>query len=84
MDDDNELRRWTTDTHGKRVLVGLNAQETAEYLDYIQRRAAAEESGSLAYKAGQLRWLELHGKHDLARCAVVVAEVELRGNPTIN
>jgi hypothetical protein len=73
IDPDDFFRAWTTDAQGNRVLVGLNADETAEYLAYredcLKNREDTRQRG---------RWIDLLDKHELARIAVISAENELR------
>jgi hypothetical protein len=78
-------RRWTTDADGVRVLRGLTAQETCWYeahqakrLQSWQGESAAPRASVQEERADQARWLELHDRHEIARVAAVVTEVELR------
>lgn len=65
-EDPDPLRAWTTDAAGRRVMVGLTAEETAEYERLAIRRPAKSRAESRA--AGD-RFLELHAKHEGARQA---------------
>lgn len=65
-------RRYFLDAHGHRVLIGLSADETAEFeaLDLPSMNAHADpmkncQSENLA-EQGKLRWLELYSKHESA------------------
>lgn len=65
-------RRYFLDAHGYRVLIGLSADETAEFeaLDLSSMRADADwmkncQSENLA-EQGKVRWLELYSKHESA------------------
>ncbi|MBH5399962.1 hypothetical protein HZZ13_19525 [Bradyrhizobium sp. CNPSo 4010] len=66
----NAPRRYFVDAHGHRVLIGLSAEETAEFeaLDL-----ASNETGQLTSEVraragaaadGELRWRELYSKHE--------------------
>lgn len=60
------FRRWATDGEARRVLVGLTAEETAEY----ERTRDADASD---YDAKD-RYLELHDKHEAARLQRLMIE----------
>ncbi len=71
----NAPRRYFVDAEGRRVLIGLTAEETREFeaLDYaaplndgMGQLAEAEKSGAgdTRLLAEEERWLELYAKHD--------------------
>ena len=69
MADDDD--RYEIDARGNRVLIGLTAEETEEYL---RLDAMISESGPLQhttvdewYRPQERRWLELYEKHETAR-----------------
>jgi len=68
MTEVGEMRAWSTDAHGRRIRVGLTAEETAEYAALFRSQDYAERD----------RWLDLHGKHVRARIAVIMAESEAK------
>ena len=70
---DDDMRRWTTDANGHRILRGLSAAETTWYVQYQAGRGTARRTPE-----DRQRFQELHDKHDLARQATVLAEVEKR------
>ena len=84
----DEMRMYTDDLNGNRVLVGLTLEETDE-IESLTERKKREWSGEWPYSSlkerstcGQ-RYLELHDKHEMARLQVISAEAEARQS-TIN
>ena len=67
------MRRWSTDNLGRRIVVGLTVEETAEFLE-LRKRSLNKVSN---HQEGK-RYLELHDKHEAARILVVVTEAEAR------
>lgn len=73
---ENELfdftRAFTANEEGERVLAGLTLAETNEYFEYVDHRNA------YAYLSAELRdrYLALYDRHERARRAIVMAEVE--------
>jgi len=75
-----ESRAITTDASGNEILVGLTSEETAFYMGYARQRINGEHD----HHSGK-RYLELHNKHDMARIAVLGAEIQFRNeNPTVH
>lgn len=76
----DNLRLWTTDEKGQRVLRGLTAEETEWYQDFTERELAQRLGVSKpwptpeAFKADQARWRELNRSHELARAEVIHAD----------
>lgn len=79
-------RGITSDDKGRRVYTGLTFAESKEYF-------ALKGPGSLDFKTMGYeehnkktnRYLELHGKHEMARIAMCVAVAELEDKkPTLN
>jgi len=83
-DDDDFLRVWTTDAHGRKVRVGLTAEETAEYERCRDQQVKERPEGRAPDRKAAARFLELYDKYERAQREVVIAEVELRADPTIN
>jgi hypothetical protein len=64
----NSPRRYFPDNNGRRVLIGLTIEETAEFEKLDNSTPAdvrGEQTGSAAANQQQ-RWLELYSKHDQA------------------
>jgi hypothetical protein len=63
-------RRYFVDAHGRRVLIGLSREETAEFERLEETSAVGSGSprsiGGIALKVQETRWLELYAKHDMA------------------
>lgn len=75
-----EMRAIKTNIDGTEVLVGLDHEETAFYMEYSKRRIAGEDN----HQDGD-RYLELHEKHEKARLNAIALEIELRKeNPTFH
>jgi hypothetical protein len=72
--------RYEIDRHGERVLLGLTAAETREYIQLMQEYTTRAPN----YKANASRLKELKEKHEGAVRARLVAEIELKHDPTIN
>ena|SRR4028119_111318 len=64
-------RALSTDAEGSEVLVGLSVEETRDYLQTLDRKL--DDSGESE------RFSALHEKHELARLAVIGAEIDLSG-----
>jgi hypothetical protein len=70
---DHSPRRYFVDENGRRVLIGLNVEETLEF-ETLDSLPALDESGNHVTRSGngipattrENRWLELYGKHDSA------------------
>lgn len=66
-DDDN----YQIDTDGNRVLIGLTADETVEFLQLDEaisgHPAIPDMSHDEWYRPEERRWLELYEKHETAR-----------------
>jgi hypothetical protein len=74
----NEMRAITSDAHGNELLVGLTLEETDFYLAH-QRDFRA----GIRHSEDRLRFLELHNKHERARCEVLGLEQYVkREDPT--
>lgn len=66
-------RRYFVDENGRRVLIGLNIEETREF-DTLDGLPALDESGNhvawdengIPTTTREKRWLELYSKHDTA------------------
>jgi hypothetical protein len=64
--------KWTTDTHGNRVLRGLTLEETDFFLRYtkidIEYRTTGkiERSATKFYREGKQRKVALNEKHGIA------------------
>jgi hypothetical protein len=63
-------RRYCVDAHGRRVLIGLSPEETAEF-ESLEDTSAMESGsptsvGGIPLKVQEARWLELYAKHDIA------------------
>jgi hypothetical protein len=75
----SEFRAITTDEQGREVLVGLTLEETAFYMAHVKRRPIIPD------REGRKRYIELDKKHELARLAVLGAEVQRRNeNPPLH
>ena len=72
-----EMGLFTTDNDGRCVMRGLTVEETAWYFNYVRSRSMPSEKE-------RNRFISLDDRHERARSEVMVAEMELRGNPTIN
>ena len=76
----SELRLWTTDADGTKVLRGLTAEQTEWYQDYTERELAQRLGVSKpwatpeAFEADRTRWRELNRVHELARAEVIHSE----------
>jgi hypothetical protein len=72
-DDDN----YQLDAAGARVLIGLSAQETAEFIQLdsaIGNGASPPTFTSSEWaRADDVRWLELYEKHEAARLPFLTA-----------
>lgn len=68
IDDDDS---YQIDGFGNRVLIGLSAAETAEFLHLDEkisaRPALSHSSGDAWYLPEDHRWLELYEKHETAK-----------------
>lgn len=66
----NAPRRYFVDAQGRRVLIDLSLEETAEFekLDLSPSGTAQPVSeistGEAAVPTGEIRWLELYSKHE--------------------
>ena len=87
-----EMRSWTSDAYGNRVLVGLTLKETEELTalrkkwleDHLLENGSAYASAA-ERQAANARAIELEEKHERARVQVLGAEHELRvDKPPIN
>lgn len=67
----NAPRRYFVDGAGRRVLVGLSLEETAEF-ERLEEWAASGSGGLRTHQGGEpakmkkARWLELYAKHSEA------------------
>ena len=65
-------RRYFVDNHGRRVLVGLTIEETAEFEELDNLAASNTCAEHVLWEMGfpatkpEERWLELYTKHDKA------------------
>jgi hypothetical protein len=72
-----ELRLWTTDADGTRVLRGLTAEETEWYQEYTEKELAQRLGVSKpwstpeAFEQDRARWRELNRTHELARAEMI-------------
>ena len=79
-----ELRMWTTDEKGERVLRGLTVDETAWYEEYSEKELAQRLGVSkpwatpAAFETDRARWKELNRTHELARAQVIYVEDQRR------
>ena len=64
-------RALSTDIEGREVLVGLSVEETKDYLEMLDRKSDNFTEDE--------RFTALHKKHELARLAVISAEIDLSG-----
>lgn len=77
---ETELRLWTTDEAGVRVLRGLTAEETEWYQDHVEKELAQRLGVSKpwatpeAFETDRARWRELNRAHELARAEVIHSE----------
>lgn len=73
----SELRLWTTDADGQRVLRGLTAEQTEWYQEYTEKELAQRLGVSKpwptpeAFEEDKARWKELNRVHELARAEVI-------------
>lgn len=75
-----ETRALSVNVDGEEVLVGLSVDETVFMPDHMKRFIMAERDHDRERKK---RFLELRSNHELARFAVLAAEIEKRNdNPT--
>ncbi len=76
----SELRLWTTDAEGQRVLRGLNVEETEWYQEYTDKELAQRLkisqpwADAAAFEKDKARWRELNRIHELARAEVIHAD----------
>lgn len=74
---ESELRLWTTDAEGVRVLRGLTAEETEWYQEYTEKELAQRLGVSKPwaapadFEADRTRWRDLNRTHELARAEVI-------------
>lgn len=61
-----EIRALARDDQGREVLAGLNFEETELYLRELNDSGASDH------------WLELDGRHQIARAEIISAENEAR------
>jgi len=69
----NEMRMLSTDSAGNEIFVGLTVEESKEY--YMYTRLHYNHRGN---EESMDRYLALNDKHELARQAVLGAEVDAR------
>lgn len=69
-EDPDFFRRWTTDDAGRRVMVGLTHEESAEFETLAHDPALRRST--------RPRYLDLHHKHESARHARLNAEIAAR------
>jgi len=73
----SELRLWTIDENGTRVLRGLTAEETEWYEEYTEKELAQRLGVSKpwatpeAFEEDKARWRDLNRIHELARAQVI-------------
>jgi hypothetical protein len=76
----DDLRLWTIDDAGTRVLRGLTAEETEWYQEFSERELAQRLGVSKpwatpeAFERDRARWRALNRTHELARAEVIHAE----------
>ena len=74
---ESELRLWTTDAEGTRVLRGLTAEETEWYQEYTEKELAQRLGVSKPwatpadFEADKTRWRDLNRTHELARAEII-------------
>lgn len=80
-DEDDFRRAWATDERGSRVMVGLSAEETEEYIRLTAKELAYSMSEDCFQWASvdemrreNDRSLQLHDKHEMARLARLANE----------
>ena len=70
-DDPFENDHYAIDAHGDRVLIGLSAAETEEYVRLdaviVERGPMLQSGCEEGYGPEEQRWLELYEKHETAR-----------------
>lgn len=68
-----EMRAIRKNIDGTEVLVGLDPEETAFYMEYTKKCIAGEDNHQ-----DTDRYIELHDKHEKARLTAIALEIELR------
>ena len=71
------MRAIATDSNDNEVLIGFNKDESDFYLEFTLNQSSAADNYD-NYKEKQKEYIRLNDKHELARLAVVSAEIELR------
>ena len=71
-----EMRAIATDKDGREVLVGLSSEETEWYFAYSARRWRGDRRRG--HSVDREKYLTLQTKHQLARFAILGAEVQKR------
>jgi hypothetical protein len=77
---DTDLRLWTTDAEGNRVLRGLTLDETEWYQEYTDKELAQRLGISKPwptaedFETDRARWRDLNRVHELARAEVIHSE----------
>ena len=74
----------STDSEGRRILVGLTVEESIWHVDYVRRRAVRAPDWHDYRNANHAKFLELDLKHRFARIDAVYAEKERVDDPTTN
>ena len=68
IDDDDS---YEIDAHGNRVLIGLSAEETVEFIELDEAIGESHPLPEISrdewYRPEDRRWLELYEKHETAR-----------------
>lgn len=71
-----EMRGISTDNQGREILVGLTLDESREYIKLMNARLGDLQ---VNFDAGE-RYIELNNKYELARLAIIGAEIAARGD----
>jgi hypothetical protein len=73
----DDLRLWTTDEQGQKVLRGLTVEETEWYQEYSEKELAQRLGVSKPwetpadFETDKARWRDLNRTHELARAEVI-------------
>jgi hypothetical protein len=76
----SELRLWTLDTDGQRVLRGLTVEQTEWYQEFADKELAQRLkisqpwADAAAFEKDKAKWRELNRVHELARAEVIHAD----------
>jgi hypothetical protein len=79
-----EMRMLDSDRDGREKLVGLTFEESEWYLAYLDDRFPTDRDEVDRSRDDSARYLELNGKHERHRMAILMAENEAKLNPIRN